>query len=347
MSAEQHNSTQRARATWRARVLNEAQRLEDECHAVLAEGAKRDAIQYHIDHARVMATSDRWIGRFRDWLSGAAFETAWASLHQAEELLTAHELAAELRATTTDLVAELQAGLKPDDLRLAKYRSNLEALAEPSDKDLNDDQRAQIRAARRAANTAVFISQGVVRRWRNLLLLVGVSVAVVVVGLAVVDAFVPEFLTLKGEAASARAGSIEVWEVEAMGAFGGAIAAVLAINRFSGYTDPHGLPLYQALLRIPMAAAVSVVGIVLLQSGIIDGLEPQPPDKLAAYAVLFGYAQEPLLRMIDRRAGEVLGPARGKDDPVKHQARAAPPSVPGPPSGAAPERRSSEDPDRA
>ncbi len=102
-----------------------------------------------------------------------------------------------------------------------------------------------------------------------------------------------------------------------MGAFGGAIAAVVAINRFSGFTDPYGLPLYQALVRIPMASATALFGVVLMQSGVLDALKPQSGTKILAYAVLFGYAQEPFLRMVDRQAGKVLDPARGKDDPSK------------------------------
>jgi hypothetical protein len=77
------------------------------------------------------------------------------------------------------------------------------------------------------------------------------------------------------------------------------------------------MPVYQALLRIPSAAATSLVGILLLQSKALGALAPVGGLEIYAYAVLFGYAQEPLLRAVDRQAGNVLDPARSKDDPSK------------------------------
>lgn len=330
MAVEESSHAEHPQGTWRARVLNEAQRLEGDLRALPPDASvDAEAIQHNIDRARAATAPAGILKRLRDWLSGAAFETAWSSLHGADEQLTMGRRPEDLRATTTDLVAALDTCLKPDDRRLVKYRKALESIgqpAEPESRELTEDQRAEIRAALRAANTAAYVAQGVVRRWRNLLLIVGVALFVVVVALALVDATASDFLPLEGE--GGEADSVDAWKVELMGAFGGAIAAVLAINRFAGYTDPHGLPLYQALLRIPMAAATSLLGIVLLQSGVLDALEPQPSGAVLAYAVLFGYAQEPLLRLIDRRAGEVLGPARGKDDPAAHPAQ-APESTPG------------------
>ena len=308
------------RGTWRARVLNEARRLENDLVSVPPEAAA--PIRKNIECARAVVTHAGPLDRLRDWLSGAAFETAWASLHAADELLTLVQPPEDIRAGITDIVAELDASLKPNDRRLARYRMELGLLAAGRE-ELPPEGRAQVRAARRTANTAKYVSQGVVRRWRNLLLGVGTAVFVVLVVLAAVDLLAPGFHPLGG--ATGPAGdSTQVWEVELMGAFGGAIAAVLAISRFSGNTDPNGLPLYQALLRIPMAAAAAVFGVLLMQSGVVAALESQPPNAVLAYAIFFGYAQEPLLRMIDRRAGEVLEPARGKDDPGTHPSSAEP-----------------------
>lgn len=332
MAVEQKEHTEHPRSTWRARVLNEAQRLEDDLAALPPDVPDVKAAAVNIARARAAAAPDGgWWTRIRDWRSGGAFETAWSSLHAAGELLTMHRTADELRAAIPDLLAELETILKPSDSRLARYRATLDAIAKS--RDLTPDHRAQIRAARRTANTAAYVAQGVVRRWRNLLLAVAVSLFVVVVALAIVDAAVSDFLPLEGPGGGD--GTVDAWKIELLGAFGGAVAAVLAINRFSGYTDPHGLPLYQAILRIPMAAATSVLGIVLLQNEVIDALKPQPDDAALAYAVLFGYAQEPLLRMVDRKAGEVLGPSRGKDDPIATTAPGSKPETgePAPASG--------------
>ena len=308
--------TDHARGTWRGRVLNEANRLQAQLKTCNANAPVVDAIQDCIDNAREAALTRK--RRWRDWFTGVSFEKAWSALHAADELMTGCTSPYGLRASVADLLAELEARLSPDDSRLRTYRKTLETCAKGKDEKLSPAEEAHLRAARHTVNTAAYVSQGVVRRWRNLLLAVGAAVFVAAVVLAVANA-IADFLPLADEKGSAA----EAWQIELIGAFGGAIGAVLAVNRFSGYTDPNGLPLYQALLRIPMAMAISLLGVVLMQSGILDALKPQPSEVVLAYAVLFGYAQEPLLRMIDRKAGEVLGPARGKDDPVTHAAAPA------------------------
>jgi hypothetical protein len=310
-SQEEH-----ARTGWRGRVLNEARRMEAQLGTCVSDPPVAAAIAEFIEEARAAAVARD--GGMRDWFTGVSFERAWSALHAADELMAECAPSRTLKASTADLLADLEARLSREDTRLAGFRKLLDTCAQPDPKELSDAQRADIRAARHTANTANFVSQGVVRRWRNLLLAVGAAVLIVAVVLAIVDAAV-DFLPLADKKGSA----VEAWQVELIGAFGGAIGAVLAINRFSGYTDPNGLPLYQALLRIPMAAAISLLGVVLMQSGIVNALTPQPSGSVLAYAVLFGYAQEPLLRTIDRKAGEVLGPARGKDDPVTHPATPA------------------------
>jgi hypothetical protein len=66
-----------------------------------------------------------------------------------------------------------------------------------------------------------------------------------------------------------------------------------------------------------------------MQTSAFGALKPQSEDTtVLAFAFLFGYAQEPLLRMIDRQAGKVLDPARDKSEPAK-------PSSPQPPTAGA------------
>jgi hypothetical protein len=305
-----------ASSAWRGRVVNEADRLDALLTVCDPPPEVRAAAAARIAAAREAARTHLR----RDWFTGVSFDRAWSSLQAAEELLIVYMPARDLKAVTPDLIAELESRLTSEDPRLAKYRKELETCGQPNPEELTPAQRSQIRAARHTANTAAYVAQGVVRRWRNLLLAVGAAIFFVAVLVAILDLAVPDFLPLEDPSG----GSNQVWEVELMGALGGAIGAVFAINRFSGYTDPNGLPLYQALLRIPVAAAVALLGVLLLQNNVIDALKPQSADAVLAYAVVFGYAQEPLLRMVDRKAGEVLGPARGRDDP---QSKAATPAA--------------------
>jgi hypothetical protein len=149
--------------------------------------------------------------------------------------------------------------------------------------------------------------------YRNLLLMLGVGLAIVLGALAVFHALVPSFLSF---AESPADDAPEVWSIEVAGFFGGSIAAVLALSRLEGVTGPYSLSGYQALLRVPMSGAVALFGMLLLQSNALGALKPVHGLEVYAYAIFFGYAQEPLLRMIDKRAESVLESARTKDDPA-------------------------------
>jgi hypothetical protein len=170
-----------------------------------------------------------------------------------------------------------------------------------------------------AANVASDTAHAAVRKWRNVLLLAGAAVGALSIALAVVHAIAPSFLSLLPASGPAMQGdAVEPWEVELVGTVGGGIAAVLALTRFSGFTDPSGLPTIQALVRIPMSAMTSLFGVVFMQTSTLDALKPQThPTTILAFSFLFGYAQEPLLRAIDRQAGKVLDPARTKDEATK------------------------------
>jgi hypothetical protein len=177
--------------------------------------------------------------------------------------------------------------------------------------------RSKLRAVRAVANVASDTAHETVRRWRNLLFIVGCGVGLLAILVTVIHAAVPAFFSLAPKGVRLKGDAIEPWEVALLGALGGSLAAIMALNRFSGFTDPAGLPVVQALARVPTAATTSLIGVLLMQTATLDVLKPQNGATVLAYAFFFGFAQEPLLRAIDRRAGMVLNPARSKDEPAK------------------------------
>lgn len=325
--APEERGRQRARRPWQAGLASQLQRLSDELETLPTPPADRQAafegyrrvVERHLERAREALDA-----RF----SGSNVETASASLHRASEVLLMIQSPAALTTELPDIMAAFESNLAADDPRRLELKPALEEaskilLQEQRLDAVTDAMRAKLRAARRAANAVSSAAQVSVRRWRNALVWAGASVTVLVVALAVVHALVPTFLSLT------PAAGVEPWAVELVGATGGAVTALLALTRFSGFTDPFGLPTTQALLRIPTAAAASLFGVVLMQTAALDLLRPQKDaTKVLAFAFLFGYAQEPLLRMVDRQAGKVLDPARDKSEPAK-------PSSPQPPTAGA------------
>lgn len=110
----------------------------------------------------------------------------------------------------------------------------------------------------------------------------------------------------KGEATGSDCALGSVWKVELLGALGGLLAALTALQRLRGYRNPYNLPFVQALLKIPAGALTALVGLIFMQSGILF-LEPVTDIKeLVAYAILFAVAQELITRLIDQKAKSIV-----------------------------------------
>jgi hypothetical protein len=286
-----------------------------------------ETVREHLANAEQALQPARLSRILFDWYSGAAVEQTWLNIHRAAEALVMIQSPATVTSAFVEIDAAFRATIKPDD---ARFRELEYALSEIDEVLLKKQRPADLRAVLRSKLVSVLHSVNVasdtahetVRHWRNLLLIGGFALAALSGVVAVVHAFVPAFLSLTPATTPTTpvqqvGDAIEPWQVELIGSLGGALAAVLALNRFSGFTDPSGLPITQALLRIPTAAVTGLVGVVLMQTSTLDVLKAQSGTTVLAYAFLFGYAQEPLLRMIDRQAGKVLDPARAKDEPVK------------------------------
>lgn len=350
-------SFRRSRGAWRVLARSEIDRLADELKLAVAPSGVRtisgdlDPEQYvdavkgtvreHLDKAEKALAPVGTLQAVRDWYSGAALEDAWLNIHRASEALLMIQSPASMTGELVQIDAAFRAAIEPQDPRyvhlagpLAKISQQLLVDREPD--KLTGVLRSELKAVRSVANVASDTAHETVRRWRNLLLIGGLVLTAFAVGVTVVHAFVPGFFSLAPAPPVKQVGdAVEPWQVALVGSLGGALAGVLALNRFSGFTDPAGLPVLQALLRVPTAAVTSLIGVLLMQTSTLDVLRPQNGATVLAYAFIFGYAQEPFLRAVDRRAGNVLNPARSKDEPAK----TIPPAVPGaltPPSGNVP-----------
>jgi hypothetical protein len=93
--------------------------------------------------------------------------------------------------------------------------------------------------------------------------------------------------------------------IEGWGVLGGLIGAVASLRRLRTSRDPAGLHLAQLALKLPAGALTALFGVVLLQSGILP-LSPATSGQIAAYAVLFGFAQEAITRFVDQQSGRIL-----------------------------------------
>jgi hypothetical protein len=96
--------------------------------------------------------------------------------------------------------------------------------------------------------------------------------------------------------------TIELW-----GAFGGAIGALVAVRRLRGHSTPLSMGVAQVAIKLPAGALVALFIVLALQAGVVTELEVVSANQLAAYAAVFGFAEEVATRWADRKASELIG----------------------------------------
>ncbi len=212
-----------------------------------------------------------------------------------------------------------------------------------------DRHRSVIVGAFRGASSAALREQIRVRSFRNAVVAASAAMVVVSVGLIVLGALAPATIPLcfapeeldqvtvvcpttqsgpispTDEQASVSATQIETEEdanvsrldvalVSIVGATGASVAAAAAIRKLRGSSEPYGVPIALAVLKLPTGAITAVLGITLMRGGFVPGLSALDTSaQILAWAAVFGYAQQLFTRLVDQQAHAVLDGVRGAD----------------------------------
>jgi hypothetical protein len=217
-----------------------------------------------------------------------------------------------------------------------------------------DKERGKIIAAVRAASSASLREQMRVRSFRNVLVATAVVMALLAVGIALLGIVSPTAIPLCFEpeqsgqttvvcptgqvaltptsqqtAPTVQAGptvqdvddaisQAATWRdlliVELVGLTAAAIAAAAAIRGIRGSSEPYGLPVALAALKLPTGAVTAFLGLLLMRGRFVPGLTALDTSaQILAWALVFGYAQQLLTRFVDRQAHTVLDSVRNAD----------------------------------
>jgi hypothetical protein len=180
---------------------------------------------------------------------------------------------------------------------------------------VTEAQRHELFEIRRAVDSARLAAIGNVRIYRRVVVATTIVLTIVAVLFAAfADLLDPKLVILHGTTAGAAAhdgaSTRDVATVEVWGMLGSFVAVVVGLRRLSASRTSVGLHVAQLGLKVPAGALTAVFGIVLLQSSIIPGLKAVDETALGAYAVLFGFAQEALTRLVDNKAGQLINQAQ-------------------------------------
>lgn len=107
--------------------------------------------------------------------------------------------------------------------------------------------------------------------------------------------------------------------VAIVGLTAASIAAAAAIRSIRGSSEPYGVPLALAVLKLPTGAVTAVLGLILMRGQFIPGLSALDSSaQIIAWAAIFGYAQQLFTRLVDQQAHAVLDGVRGGDKSLEH-----------------------------
>jgi hypothetical protein len=328
-SAEKQISTQRGRffqPSWVAAVRSTADRLEGELlRASSGETSPTDLkiVREEISRARDEADRPALSGcgqirrlwrRTLAWWTGYDVDRAWTALHTASEALLLIEDPGDVKSQLGDMTAAVVTALKPGDIRAEGYLKTLELLAQPG-REISGDDRKQLRAIREVCNNSFDAAHGDARVYRNTLIQLA-SLLAIVLALVAIIAWGDKSFRSVFSGPKTTPGPWYVLELELVASLAGLTSAVLALQNYTGFQFTYGLPFVQAFLKGATGAATGLLGVLLVQSGIISSLKPQTGGAVFATAIVFGSAQYLFTRIVDQQAKSILGSAGSRNDPA-------------------------------
>ncbi len=312
-------------ALWVRTDVAEA-RSSDPARKALICGVRR-----HLEKARNAAfRKDPLPGRLTNWWRGTLVETAYRHMHAAEvqllDLCDGPELQAEIRPA----VVRANSVLNREDPRqrtVEEFREYRTA----------EQLRPRLRSIMRDSYAALDSRQAQLRSFRNILLLSALSITllmtVTVVAVsnspsvlplcfprAVVDADSGSIVTTqaglncptRSEATAPTGGDVLV--VALLGLLGGALAAAVSIRNLKGTTAAYDVPVALAMVKVPLGAFTAVLGLVAIRGDFVPGLSALDSQvQILAYALVLGFAQQLLTRLLDQRAQTLLDAMPSKD----------------------------------
>jgi hypothetical protein len=338
-------------AAWREEALTKVQELSGLVSWIIANNPESahagdlvKSITNHLQAAQDTAAGtvvdgDRKPGPWKRWKSsfgGSSFERALGNLDAVE--VSVLRLAPEdyLRGQMPSLQAHVNRFLPKDDPR----RVGVDGVAEkPDGYILTAADRDMVIAAYHAANTQRRRDLLRVSSFRNWVaagtgVLTVVAIVIAVIGLThktwIPMCFFPEeqqtFVcpireTPTGDPATADIDTLVVETaepedlllIELVGLIAAALAAAVALRGMRGTSTPDGVPVGLALFKLPTGALTAVLGILLMRGGFVPGLSALDSSaQILAWAVIFGYAQQLLTRLIDSQAHGLLADVGGR-----------------------------------
>lgn len=300
---------------WRREVLSRLEELLFEwtrLRQMYAGDDNFDRIRHSIEEVHGLAMAKH---SMRTQLSGHDMEDAQRRVRLLESRIKEFAPDGELAEKALELCVIAQNYLPSTDKRLIDLNRKV---ASGSVKAVD---RPLIRSLRRAVMSATDQQAKQIRNLRNVLLLSTFLLAllagiVLFVGTAYPGAIsiCVDFIEVGGSRTVCPSGwgpqfgptRGEIALAALFGLIGAALAGARTLSAAQHLQNPDSLLTVQVLLKVPLGMITAVVGLVIVASGKVPGVGVlEDSSDLLFLAVVFGYAQQTLTGIIDRRANEL------------------------------------------
>lgn len=244
------------------------------------------------------------------YYSGAGIERTWSAIHSASAALYMAYDKTELPAQATRLRGLISA--LPDlDWQLASLTETIREVEKPRG-DV-PKARARLRQIHLDAMDATDSLQTEARTLRNTLLVAsGVLFAILfLLGIMhIVNSCVFKICTTNTDHNAVCPGgrsphSFDVFTVELAGMLGGILSAVIPLATGERIKTPYRVFNHQMMLKIFAGAGTALAGVLLVESHVVSQIKFESAATLLGYAVFFGFSQQVLTGIIDRRANDL------------------------------------------
>lgn len=308
-------------------------------------------VQGHLNAVRKTAANDDhalgWWGRRMSAWRGAAHERTLGNLDAVEATLLRLAPASYLSGELPSLHAHVNRFLGKSDPRRARAE---QVMIDAKGRDVTDAERGAVVAALHAANTQRRRDLLRVRSFRNVMFIAAGLLVPIAIGLAIFGFVRPDAIPLcfnpvekakvvcpteevpipseesgaQQQTAASPPGDIDpfidraakggdIALIEVIGLIAAIVASVVGLRNVKGTSTPYSLAVALALIKIPLGALAAVLGLVLMAGGFVPGLSALDTSaQILAWALVFGFSQQLLTRLVDQRASTLLDNVGGK-----------------------------------
>jgi hypothetical protein len=254
---------------------------------------------------------------FVSWWQGNCVEAAFHHLHRAEAEMVRLYSDDEVDAEVPEAIARTDVGLNRNDPRRSAAHK-LVSMKDVAAKRILLSKVVQI------GHEAADRQHSRVRVFRNIVLVTAMLLALFlsffVYWVADHPSAVPLCFTNPGSPTThcptgdGWARPADVGVVALLGLLGGALAAAISIRNVRGTSAPYNVGVALALLKFPAGAFTALAALIAIGGELVPGLTAlDTQSQILGYALVFGYAQQLLTGLIDKRALSVLGNVPSKD----------------------------------